>query len=517
MKVKLILGALIVPILINAQLKFQKTVSSGQQNEANSVIQTSDKGFVMAGLSSNTVVSSFPNAYLVKLDSNSNFVWGKTFGGIYTDIFYSVKQTNDGGYICAGESSSFGLGSGDKDIYLVKTDANGNLVWAKNYGGTNEDVAYSVIQTSDGGYALTGYSRNYPTNSNDKIYILKTDNIGNVVWSRTIFGGQNDRARSIIEIGTGGGYMVAGYYTISGTTYPILVNLQANGTVSWVQAYNTGSNAAANSVIAATGGGYVMCGYNSANADDILLIKTYSNGNIKFGITFGGSSSERAYDVKEATDKGYVITGNTPGSSFQSLGLLKTDSTGVVQWKQGYGGVNGEIGFSLGKTNDGGYVAAGYKAFASGGIEFYVVKTDADGVSGCNEFTPTITQAGLSLTGVVPTPTIGVGSSVGTNSTVVGNGGIVNNICNNVGVEEFFNSDIKIFPNPASQYINIESSTDEQLNLHIYNLIGEKVAEQLLDKGLNRVDINQLVAGIYICKLIDHLGNVLTIKIIVEK
>ncbi|MFZ8825541.1 MAG: hypothetical protein ACO2OT_01700, partial [Candidatus Caldipriscus sp.] len=109
---------------------------------------------------------------LIKTDANGNIQWAKTYGGTSHDWASSVQQTSDGGYIVAGYTGSFGAGW--EDIFLIKTDANGNIQWAKTYGGTSIDGAYFVQQTSDGGYIMAGYTGSFGAGSAD-IILIKTD------------------------------------------------------------------------------------------------------------------------------------------------------------------------------------------------------------------------------------------------------------------------------------------------------------------------------------------------------
>jgi len=144
--------------------------------------------------------------YVVKLDSEGNVVWTKTIGGSLTDVALSIIQSSDGGYAVAGETSSFG--AGDSDMYVVKLDSEGNVVWTKTIGGSDFDAAYSIIQSSDGGYAVAGYTLSFGAGGFD-MYVVKLDSEGNVQWTKTIGGSFYNFAWSIIQ-SIDGGYAVAG-------------------------------------------------------------------------------------------------------------------------------------------------------------------------------------------------------------------------------------------------------------------------------------------------------------------
>jgi hypothetical protein len=159
---------------------FAKTYGGGNDDRPRwdrCVQQTSDGGYIVAGYTYSFGAGGY-DILLIKTDANGDVEWAKTYGGTSdNDYAYSVQQTSDGGYILAGYTASFG--AGDLDIFLIKTDANGNIQWAKTYGGTNEDRAYSVQQTSDAGYIVAGYTSSFGAGGYD-IFLIKTDANGNI-------------------------------------------------------------------------------------------------------------------------------------------------------------------------------------------------------------------------------------------------------------------------------------------------------------------------------------------------
>jgi TolB-like protein len=150
---------------------FAKTYGGEIYDRFYSVQQTSDGGYIVAGVT-HSFSSGGYDIFLIKTDTNGNVIWAKTYGEISNEKAFSVQQTSDGGYIVAGVTDYFSVVYGD--IFLIKTDANGNVIWAKTYGGTSTDSASSVQQTSDGGYIVAGYTSSFGAGGRD-IFLIKTD------------------------------------------------------------------------------------------------------------------------------------------------------------------------------------------------------------------------------------------------------------------------------------------------------------------------------------------------------
>jgi hypothetical protein len=189
----------------HAQVRFARTYGGTNNEYTHSVQQTSDGGYIVAG-HTYSFGAGYADAFLIKTDANGNLQWFKTYGGAWWEWFFPVQQTSDGGYILAGTTLSFGAGGGD--AFLIKTDASGNLQWAKTYGGTVYDIAYSVQQTSDGGYIAVGRTYSFGAGVHD-IILIKTDANGNLQWAKTYGGAYEDAGYSVQQT-SDGGYIVAG-------------------------------------------------------------------------------------------------------------------------------------------------------------------------------------------------------------------------------------------------------------------------------------------------------------------
>jgi len=407
---------------------FAKTYGGMYPDYAFSVQQTSDGGYIVAGETNSFTMGSL-DIFLIKTDANGNIQWAKAYGGTGYDNARSVQQTSDGGYIVAGKTGSFGAGR--YDIFLIKTDANGNVQWAKTYGGTDDEEAYSVQQTSDGGYIVAGWTRSFGAGYDDA-FLIKTDANGNIIWAKT-YGGTNLDSASSVQQTSDGGYIVVGSTASfgAGNSDIFLIKTDANGNIIWAKTYGGTGNDWAHSVQQTSDGGYIVAGYtNSFGAGAVFLIKTDASGNIIWAKTYRGGG---AYSVQQTSDGGYILAGYTRsfGAGGADIFLVKTDANGNIQWAKTYGGMYDDEASSVQQTSDGEYIVAGFTASFGVNGDIFLIKTDANGnIGSCSivqnasptvntvsptvnipspsVFSPSPTVNSASPTVISPTPTVSV-------------------------------------------------------------------------------------------------------------
>jgi len=360
---------------------WQKTYGGSGDDSANSIQQTTDRGYIFAGWTESSGAGG-KDVYIIKLDKNGNKVWEKTYGGSGDDSASSIQQTSDGGYIVAGWTRSFGAGG--SDIYIIKLDENGNKVWEKTYGGSDYDEAYSIQQTKDGGYIVAGYTRSFGAGESD-IYIIKLDGNGNSVWERTYGGIKDDEAYSIQQT-TDGGYIVAGYTESfgAGGADVYIIKLDANGDKVWEKTYGKSKDDGANSILQTTEGGYIVAGWtwSFGKEEDVYIIKLDANGNKVWEKTYGGSYDDEAYSIQQTKDRGYIVAGETYsfGAGGYDVYVIKLDVNGNKVWERTYGGSYWDFAYSIQQTTDGGYIVAGRTwSFGEGYWDIYIIKLDKFG------------------------------------------------------------------------------------------------------------------------------------------
>ena len=322
---------------------------------------------------------------LILFSDNSSYgnQWEKTFGGADYDVGASVQQTTDGGYIITGDTDSYG--AGDRDVYLIKTDANGNKLWEKTFGGSNYDSNLSGQQTADGGYIMVGDTDSFGAGEMD-IYLIKTDASGNKLWEKT-FGGTSEEWGHAVQQTTDGGYIISGLTESigAGDRDVYLIKTDANGNKLWEKTFGGTGRESGYRVQQTTDGGYIIAGEtNSFGAGDFdfYLIKTDANGNKMWEKTFGGIGRDNAISVQQTIDDGFIITGYTEsfGAGGGDVYLIKTDANGNKMWEKTFGGSNSDVGASVQQTTDGGYIiAGGSSSFGAGGIDVYLIYYNPEG------------------------------------------------------------------------------------------------------------------------------------------
>ena len=406
---KRIIGIILLLAFMNAVCaetalgaEWNKTFGGTGTDGLVSVQQTSNGDYILAGCTDSYGAGGF-DFWLVKTDFNGNKQWNKTYGGTNRDEADSVQQTSDGGYILTGKTSSYGAGL--SDFWLVKTDSDGNKEWDKTYGGTNSDEADSVQQTSDGGYILAGLTTSYGAGLSD-FWLVKTDPDGNKEWDKT-FGGSSYECAQSVQQTSDGDYILAGFTTSYGAGKDDfwLVKTDSSGNEVWNKTFGGTNDDYAHSVQQTIDGGYILAGYTYSYGGgfyDAWLVKTDPDGNKEWDKTFGGSSYECAQSVQQTSDGGYILAGYTDsyGGGSYDIWLVKTDPDGNKEWDKTFGGSSYECAQSVQQTSDGGYILAGYTdSYGGGSYDAWLIK-----VGGVYTPTPTSTSTPTGCIRVWPSP-----------------------------------------------------------------------------------------------------------------
>ncbi|MFA5033015.1 MAG: hypothetical protein WC614_08350 [bacterium] len=365
-----------------------RTYGGTEGDEGWSAQQTSDSGFIITGYT-NSFGAGNGDVYLIKTNSSGDTLWTRTFGGTSSDNAHSVQQTFDSGFIVAGSEGTGG-------VYLIKTNSSGDTLWTKTYGGNDMNWGNSVQQTSDSGFIITGgtFSFGVGTPNYSNVYLIRTNFLGNTIWTKTYGGPYGDCGTSVQQTADGGFIITGTTLSVYGGVY--LIKTNSSGDTVWTKTFGGTSTDCGYSVQQTFDSGFVVTGTThpfGAGGGDVYLVKTNSLGDTLWTRTFGGTSSDVGYSVRQTQDSGFIITGYT--SSFGISGniyLIKTNSSGDTVWTKTFGGTTYAFGHSVQQTADGGFIIAGTtNSFGAGGGDVYLIRLGKE--TGVEE--PSILDRGL--------------------------------------------------------------------------------------------------------------------------
>jgi hypothetical protein len=369
--------------------EWNQTFGGMMHDSARSILQTSDYGYLILGYT-DSFGNGHGDVWLIKTDFEGNEEWNKTYDGIGGfDTGTNILKTSDGGYIITGIYSNMPPPPLDfiVDGWLIKIDHDFNVQWNKTFGG-NEDVSfYSIQQTSDDGYIILGDTYFYGAGKCD-IWLVKTDNNGNEQWNKTFGDNWNEHGKSLL-LTHDGGFIIIGSKQKNTEPYDIdlwLIKTDANGNMLWNKTFGDSKWDWGYSIIEIDDNGYFLLGRSGPfdGDDDLWLIKTDANGNEQWNKTFGGEGDDSGESIIKTMDGDYIIAGFTAsfGAGDRDAWLIKTDENGTKFWDMTIGGRNSDGAYSILQTQDGGYIIVGNtRSFGAGGYDVWLIKTDENGRS----------------------------------------------------------------------------------------------------------------------------------------
>jgi len=367
-------------------------VSFSQDDRGYSVVQANDGGYIFLGTSNSYTYGSY-DMLVYKLDSLGNKVWRKHYGGTLDDRGYYIQRTSDNGYLICGMSLSYKIGNAD--FLLYKLDSNGNKLWRRNFGGTNNDYASSCGETADGDIFIFGTSASYTRGSYDFL-IYKLNSSGNKVWRKHYGGTADDSGAAAVNLPYDKAYLLFGdsySYSYGGEDF-LAYRLDFDGDKTWRKHYGGAADdttryyrTSGSAVIQTLDGGFVFCGSSTSYTHgdwDILVYKIDSVGNKVWRKNYGGTQTDGGKAIQQTSDGGYVLAGNsysyTHGGS--DLIVYRLDSAENKVWRKHYGGNSSDAAYCIKQTTDGGFVVSGETlsyTYSPGNYDFLLYKLDSDG------------------------------------------------------------------------------------------------------------------------------------------
>lgn len=347
---------------------FSLTFGGSKFDAGSSVIEASDGTYVVTGFTGASNIflpfdtfSSTADLVLTKIDAAGSQLWSRTFGGPDGDRGNSVIEAANGDYVVCGQT--------DDNVWVIRTDSSGNTIWNRTFAGPyyQVDSGYSIIETSDGTLVLTAVTqRTHPLTGQGDVWVIKLDAGGNLLWNAVFGGSYYDSGQSIVET-SDGDYVLAGYTQAEsvGSTSAWVIKVDKDGNKIWDKVLS--GTYVAYSIVQASDGTLVLTGSasNGSGGTDVLVTRLDSNGNELWRRTYDKCKYDCGYSIMETTDRGFVLTGycnsSSSGSNYSGsdVWVIRLDGNGSIVWDRTFGGPGVDVGYSVIQASDGSYVLTG--------------------------------------------------------------------------------------------------------------------------------------------------------------
>lgn len=474
--------------------------------------------------------------------------WSYNFGGSGDESIAGVLQTSDGNFVLAGRTNSddhdISSSHGVWEVWVAKFDASGTILWEHSYGGTLDDTPLELIQTNDGGFAIAGYS-NSPdgdvggTNGVRDFWVLKLNSAGVLEWAETYGGSGDDRAYSIAQTNDDG-FIVTGYTNSDdgdvigqhGQDDLWVIKLSSSGALQWQNTLGGTDSEQGFSVEQTNDGGYMLCGRaGSSDGDvsanygdwDVWIVKLTSSGSIDWEKNFGGSSTDNGIRARQTADGGFIFTANTWSEDEDVTGAhddvelwnVKLDATGDIEWQRAMGGWAGDYAGDVWQSADGGFVSVGTTRSDDGdisstpdGYDVWMIKSDALGVIEW-EFTA---GGGAQEDGYYLAPTMDGGYIIG-GQTLSDDGDVPGNYGSRdlwiikvegepVSVQENRQNEWSVGPVPSdgALFVSLKNPVHNVI-IELVDLSGRVVWQSLINGTLQPFQLDAVAPGPYLLRL----------------
>jgi hypothetical protein len=444
--------ALLFHTFLQAQDPFWKVYPSTYEQSAKDVIATADGGYLLVG-ETRTQYAGDSDVYIVKTNNKGEIQWTKTYGGVLPDYPNNIVASADGNYMIVGFTESYG--AGHMDVWLLKIDPSGNLLWQKTYGTPGDDEGKEIISTSDGNYMIVGHTNYSWGNTNEDAFLKKIDPSGNELWTKYYGGTLYETGHSVKQC-TDGGYIFTGQTTSTGPagdTY--LVRTDVNGNQVWAHTYGGSNNEEGKFILANSDGTFTISAETNSNASadsNVQIMKLDANGGVIWNKIYGGTDKDVAKTIRPTSDGGYIeaAISRSFGWINPEMWLLRLNANGDTLWTRRYGSWDHDHCYAAKQTSDGGFIAVGHQEDPNGIEHIQFVKTNSNGT------------------------------------------------LDPVGINELAsNASFKIYPNPSNGLFSISASSQIS-SVNISDALGNLVKVIKADDALLHIDIADKPKGAYL-------------------
>jgi VCBS repeat-containing protein len=351
----------------------------GSDDVWRSIEQASDGGYIIAG-STDSFGSGKNDAWIIKISEDGEIESQKTYGGKGGDTSRMVKQTPDGGYVVTGMTNSFS--NGRSDVWVMKFSSAGVMEWHRAYGSSGHEMAHAIETTADGGYLVGGYTTSFGAQLKD-YFVIKITSSGALEWAKR-YGGAADDVIRVIEQISNGDYLIAGFTHSFGSAGDIMIlRIEGDGDVVWQKRYGGAKFEEPSSILEVDGGYIIMEQSTSFSKNtDGWIFKIDGSGGIIWQKTLSGNSFDEISAARSTPDGGFIVAAETKsfGAVNEDFWVVKFNSEGVAQWQKRYGGAGIDEPEAIALTPEGGsFVVGTTRSFDSVGMDVWFLRLNADG------------------------------------------------------------------------------------------------------------------------------------------
>lgn len=497
-----------------AQTTFQRSIGGSYLDVGYSVIQASNGDYIVGGATV-SYSESYAACYLIRLTPEGDTVWTKVFESqteSSADFLFTLIETSDGALVHGGNGFDI-FGEGTYGTYLSKVDGNGDLLWLSEMDHPGHRRLNAVLETPDKGFIVAGYTDTTEFNTEIKIWLSKTNDMGINEWSYWYGGDGEDEgeARGLVVLDDGS--FVAGGFTNAfgaGNSDMFLMKVDNLGVLKWSKTYGSEYYETARSLTRTNDGGFALAGRFRTDLIqnyDMCLIKTDNNGDTLWSKNYGGPGDDVANCVKLTSDGGFILVGSTLDTNLgtKDFYVVKTDGNGTLLWSRAFGGEEDDEAYSVEQSTDGDYIIAGVtNSYGAGDSDIYVVKIDANGDGICNLIEMETIETRIFP--IVSKPTFLAHSHpldhIATSVSVTFGGEMgIPCLLDEIN-EPVASKNTHIYPNPL--IANATIVLDEVLegaSFELFDIMGKKVKHLSLNQSRTALTKDNLKSGVYIYQI----------------
>lgn len=510
-KIYIVFTCILLGLFCSAQIKFQSGFGDTMTDIGTKVVKTSNGGYCIIGTTEQnhkdtTDIAVYFVNYLGEMSTSV------IIGLSRNEFPTGLVETSDSGFIISGTTYSSPIDTTHSDIFALKINSVGDVLWSNIYGGADDDDAQSIMKTPDNNFVIVGSTKSYGSASKSAL-VLKIDENGDQKWC-------NVSSASLSNYFNQGDITYDKQYILGGGSFNgssddnYIVKMDTSGSIIWSKRYGTNGADWISDIKTTSDSGFIIAGISSENTagdTDQNVIKLDSTGGLTWAYNYGTSNYDRSFSIIENSSHHFIVCGYTnispPGSTINQLVLDEIDSAGNVVWANIYGdSIQTSEGYYLIPGQKDGYAAVGFSVIFEPNGDAFFLKTDDNGIGGCYEFPISLIQNSSPLT--VSSGAVGILVQLNHQSIAMTSNNftdsyaqdcVIDNI-KNITTNNSANNSARLYPNPAGKLLNIEMEMDDA-TATVFDQLGRSILKQKFNSPKTTIDLSFLSPGVYFLEL----------------